>query len=229
MLSKTIIKKWQLGMALTALMATVGTFQACSNHSFSGDSQPAAKVDAQGGVDLPVDPTVPGPIAGPIDPPSVPTHLDDHHQPVDPTASPTPHTDMDDHDMDDHDHHDADHHDVDHDPQKMPSPTPMPTPQASPSPMPSPVPTLDPMPSPTPVVDSDCLDIEKVPQVDRKKVVTQGKGKGEEAHVQICHVPPGNPAKAHTLVIGESAVSAHLSHHDDYLGACGQPVVPSCK
>jgi hypothetical protein len=36
----------------------------------------------------------------------------------------------------------------------------------------------------------------------------------------ICHVPPGNPANAHTLCIGNAAVKAHLSHHDDYLGPC---------
>jgi hypothetical protein len=38
--------------------------------------------------------------------------------------------------------------------------------------------------------------------------------------VLICHVPPGNPAAAHTISISENAVSAHLKHHDDYLGAC---------
>jgi hypothetical protein len=36
----------------------------------------------------------------------------------------------------------------------------------------------------------------------------------------ICHVPPGNPANAHTLCIGNAAVSAHLRNHPDYLGPC---------
>lgn len=36
----------------------------------------------------------------------------------------------------------------------------------------------------------------------------------------ICHVPPGNPANAHTLCIGNAAVPAHLRHHPDYLGPC---------
>ena len=36
----------------------------------------------------------------------------------------------------------------------------------------------------------------------------------------ICHLPPGNPANAHTLCIGNSAVPAHLHNHGDYLGAC---------
>jgi len=37
----------------------------------------------------------------------------------------------------------------------------------------------------------------------------------------ICHVPPGNPANAHTLCIGNAAVPAHLRNHDgDSLGPC---------
>ena len=37
--------------------------------------------------------------------------------------------------------------------------------------------------------------------------------------VAVCHVPPGNPGNAHTTVVGESAVPAHLDH-GDYLGEC---------
>jgi len=36
----------------------------------------------------------------------------------------------------------------------------------------------------------------------------------------ICHIPPGNPANAHTLCIGNPAVPAHLHNHGDYLGPC---------
>jgi hypothetical protein len=36
----------------------------------------------------------------------------------------------------------------------------------------------------------------------------------------ICHLPPGNPANAHTLCIGNAAVDAHLRNHGDYLGPC---------
>jgi hypothetical protein len=37
--------------------------------------------------------------------------------------------------------------------------------------------------------------------------------------VTLCHVPPGNPANAHTISVGAPAVRAHL-HHGDHLGAC---------
>jgi hypothetical protein len=43
----------------------------------------------------------------------------------------------------------------------------------------------------------------------------------------ICHVPPGNPANAHTLCIGNAAVPAHLRNHPDYLGPCkSEPPCP---
>jgi hypothetical protein len=36
----------------------------------------------------------------------------------------------------------------------------------------------------------------------------------------ICHIPPGNPANAHTLCVGNAAVRAHLENHGDTLGPC---------
>ena len=36
----------------------------------------------------------------------------------------------------------------------------------------------------------------------------------------ICHIPPGNPANAHTLCVGNAAVAAHLRNHGDSVGAC---------
>lgn len=50
---------------------------------------------------------------------------------------------------------------------------------------------------------------------------------GEQA---ICHVSPGNPEGAHTLTVGDAAVSAHLAHGDS-LGACETPPPPppTCK
>ena len=44
--------------------------------------------------------------------------------------------------------------------------------------------------------------------------------------ITICHVPPGNPANAHTLVVGASAWKGHSRHPGDHLGACegqGEP------
>jgi hypothetical protein len=51
---------------------------------------------------------------------------------------------------------------------------------------------------------------------------------GNTKKTTICHVPPGNPANAHTLCIGNPAVSPHMHHHDDYLGPCKAeiPCVP---
>lgn len=37
--------------------------------------------------------------------------------------------------------------------------------------------------------------------------------------VTICHIPPGNPDNAHTIVVGAPAVPAHLDHGDS-LGEC---------
>jgi hypothetical protein len=37
--------------------------------------------------------------------------------------------------------------------------------------------------------------------------------------VAVCHIPPGNPANAHTVVVGAPAVRAHLRHGDS-LGSC---------
>jgi len=36
----------------------------------------------------------------------------------------------------------------------------------------------------------------------------------------ICHIPPGNPANAHTICVGNSAVSHHVKNHGDLIGPC---------
>ena len=39
--------------------------------------------------------------------------------------------------------------------------------------------------------------------------------------VMICHIPPGNPANAHSICVGEAAVKAHVANHGDPIGPCG--------
>jgi hypothetical protein len=36
----------------------------------------------------------------------------------------------------------------------------------------------------------------------------------------VCHIPPGNPANAHSICVSKHAVPAHEAH-GDVLGACG--------
>ncbi len=41
----------------------------------------------------------------------------------------------------------------------------------------------------------------------------------DKTKTTICHIPPGNPANAHTITIAESAWRAHKKH-GDYQGEC---------
>lgn len=41
----------------------------------------------------------------------------------------------------------------------------------------------------------------------------------EKPKLAVCHIPPGNPAAAHTLQLPDPAVRAHLKHGDK-MGAC---------
>lgn len=43
---------------------------------------------------------------------------------------------------------------------------------------------------------------------------------GSVKKTTICHIPPGNPANAHTICVGNAAVPAHLQNHGDSIGAC---------
>lgn len=42
---------------------------------------------------------------------------------------------------------------------------------------------------------------------------------GDDKWVTLCHIPPGNHDRAHTITVGRPAVAAHLKHGDT-LGAC---------
>jgi hypothetical protein len=41
----------------------------------------------------------------------------------------------------------------------------------------------------------------------------------QREQIQICHIPPGNPDKARTIVVDVDALPAHLAH-GDYFGGC---------
>ena len=43
---------------------------------------------------------------------------------------------------------------------------------------------------------------------------------GSVKKTTICHIPPGNPANAHTICVGNAAVPAHLQNHGDSIGPC---------
>jgi hypothetical protein len=69
-----------------------------------------------------------------------------------------------------------------------------------------------------------CLRSEALnPEYAQTKITKKSK-------VIICHIPPGNPAKAKTLMIGAPAVKAHLKH-GDRLGACApqDPIYEECQ
>ncbi len=48
------------------------------------------------------------------------------------------------------------------------------------------------------------------------------QGEAEPAGIAICHAPAGNPANAHTIVVGEDALAEHEAHGDPE-GECVQP------
>ena len=43
---------------------------------------------------------------------------------------------------------------------------------------------------------------------------------GANGKITLCHVPPGNPANAHTITVGGPAWNGHRNHKGDYLGPC---------
>ena len=58
------------------------------------------------------------------------------------------------------------------------------------------------------------------------KKANNKRGGSQGDHKQaICHVPPGNPDNAHTIVVDKSAIPAHLDHGDS-LGPCPEDPGP---
>ena len=48
---------------------------------------------------------------------------------------------------------------------------------------------------------------------------SSGSGSQGDHKQAVCHIPPGNPDNAHTIVVDDSAVQTHLDHGDT-LGPC---------
>lgn len=46
----------------------------------------------------------------------------------------------------------------------------------------------------------------------------------EYNQIEICHVPPGNPANRHTIKVSQNALNAHLAH-GDFIGKCDGIIV----
>jgi hypothetical protein len=55
--------------------------------------------------------------------------------------------------------------------------------------------------------------------MDNPRITMSDGGGGDERFVTICHVPPGNPANAHTITVGMAALTAHMAHGDS-MGEC---------
>ena len=65
-------------------------------------------------------------------------------------------------------------------------------------------------------------------QLSSNRRVFPGVASAGGEKVTLCHVPPGNPAAAHDLVVAPSAAKAHLKNHaGDHLGPCATP--PECQ
>ncbi len=43
--------------------------------------------------------------------------------------------------------------------------------------------------------------------------------------ITICHIPPGNPANAHSITVSINALDAHLAH-GDFVGSCNPATPP---
>jgi hypothetical protein len=50
--------------------------------------------------------------------------------------------------------------------------------------------------------------------------IAPGPVQSAQEKVTICHIPPGNPGNAHTIVVAAAAVPAHQELHGDTLGEC---------
>ena len=78
--------------------------------------------------------------------------------------------------------------------------------------------------------DNEPLTGEQVAELQACHLPVSGTFTSRQDHVRacrpnevkkttICHIPPGNPANAHTICVGNAAVPAHVANHGDPVGA----------
>jgi hypothetical protein len=73
------------------------------------------------------------------------------------------------------------------------------------------------------ILTTACVDETGALTVTYMVVIQQADDEDDEVtdeQVTICHYPPGNPANAHTITVGASAVDAHVRNHGDTIGPC---------
>ena len=64
-------------------------------------------------------------------------------------------------------------------------------------------------------VDVDAVLIDEVLFATEIELVEEDEEEGSFGDkTTLCHIPPGNPGKAHTITVGNPAVTAHLAHGD---------------
>lgn len=57
-------------------------------------------------------------------------------------------------------------------------------------------------------------DEEEEEEAEEEETVEEVEEDGTVTYVTVCHIPPGNPAAKHTIVVGSPALPAHLGHGD---------------
>jgi hypothetical protein len=70
-----------------------------------------------------------------------------------------------------------------------------------------------------PVCGCDGTDYSNECQALGAGVSVASNGECPRDKIPLCHIPPGNPANRHSILVGESAVAAHL-RHGDHRGYC---------
>ena len=65
----------------------------------------------------------------------------------------------------------------------------------------------------------DVIKFEVEEEEDEHEEERNEETRPDSDKIAICHIPPGNPSKAHTITVGGPAVDRHLAH-GDVIGSC---------